>query len=62
MTAIEAFYEQSVPGLTGNPCCAGNAVAFPFNAVVGDLRIEIIDVLEFNKPGKVQSMRAYWSM
>lgn len=67
MAAIEAFYEQSLPGpttleLTGNPRCAGNAVAFPFNAVVGDMRIEIIDVFEFNDAGKVQSMRAYWSM
>ena len=68
MAAIEAFYEMSVPGpttleLTGTPRCAGNAVAFPFNAVVGDdLRIEIIDVFEFNEAGKVVSMRAYWSM
>jgi steroid delta-isomerase len=68
IAAIEAFYEQSVPGpttleLTGTPRCAGNAVAFPFNAVVGDtLRIEIIDVFEFNAAGKVVSMRAYWSM
>lgn len=67
MAAIEAFYEQSVPGpttleLTGNPRCAGNSVAFPFNAVVGEMRIEIIDVFEFNEAGKVQAMRAYWSM
>ena len=67
IAAIEAFYEQSVPGpttleLTGNPRCAGNSVAFPFNAVVGEMRIEIIDVFEFNAVGKIQAMRAYWSM
>ncbi len=67
MEAIIGFYEQSVPGpttleLTGNPRCAGDSVAFPFNAVVGEMRIEIIDVFEFNADGKVQTMRAYWSM
>lgn len=65
--AIMAFYEQSVPGpttleLTGNVRTAGNSAAFPFCAVVGDMRIEIIDVFEFNDAGKVTSMRAYWSM
>jgi steroid delta-isomerase len=65
--AIMAFYEQSVPGpttleLTGSVRCAGDSAAFPFNAVVGDMRIEIIDVFEFNDAGKVKSMRAYWSM
>jgi steroid Delta-isomerase len=67
MDAILGFYEQSVPGpttleLTGTVRCAGNSAAFPFNAVVGEMRIEIIDVFEFNDAGKIQHMRAYWSM
>ncbi len=65
--AIMGFYEQSVPGLTtleltGAVRCAGDSAAFPFNAVVGDMRIEIIDVFEFNGAGRVSTMRAYWSM
>ena len=64
--AILGFYRRSVPGpttleLTGPVRCAGNSAAFPFNAVIGDLRIEIIDVFEFNEVGKVATMRAYWS-
>ena len=66
MDAIVEFYSASLPTetvleLTGNPRCAGNSVAFPFNAVVGDMRIEIIDVFEFNDEGKIASMKAYWS-
>ena len=46
--------------LTGTPRCAGNAVAFPFQVHAGEMRMEIIDVFEFNEQGKVCSMRAYW--
>ena len=46
--------------LTGAPRCAGNAVAFPFAAVMPGMRMEIIDVFEFNDEGKVVSMKAYW--
>ena len=65
--AILDFYRRSVPGpttleLTGTVRCAGNSAAFPFIAMAGDLRIEIIDVFEFNEAGKVATMRAYWSM
>jgi steroid delta-isomerase len=64
--AVCAFYEGALGSgakleLTGNPRCAGNAVAFPFQAKMGDFGIEIIDVFEFNDDGKVVSMKAYWS-
>jgi steroid delta-isomerase len=65
MEAIMGFYEPSLQSgakleLTGIPRCTGNAVAFPFRAVVGEMKIEIIDVFEFNEDGKVTSMKAYW--
>lgn len=64
--AVCAFYENALGSgakleLTGNPRCAGNAVAFPFQVKMGDFAIEIIDVFEFNDAGKVNSMKAYWS-
>ncbi len=64
--AVVAFYEGALGSgarleLTGNPRCAGNAVAFPFQVKMGDFGIEIIDVFEFNDDGKVVSMKAYWS-
>ena len=46
--------------LTGNVRCAGSAVAFPFQAKIGPVTMEIIDVFEFDTSGKVISMRAYW--
>ena len=63
--AVCGFYEGGLGAgakleLTGNCRCAGNSVAFPFQVVMGDLRIEIIDVFEFNDAGKVTSMKAYW--
>lgn len=63
--AIEGFYEPSLGSgvkleLSGTPRCAGNAVAFPFRAVIGEMKIEIVDVFEFNEAGKVTSMKAYW--
>ena len=67
MEAICKFYEGGLYSgarleLTGNPRCAGNAVAFPFQVKMGeDFSIEIIDVFEFNDAGKVVSMKAYWS-
>jgi steroid delta-isomerase len=64
--AVCAFYEGALSSgaklaLTGSPRCAGNAVAFPFQAQMPGMNIEIIDVFEFNHEGKVNSMRAYWS-
>lgn len=63
--AIVAFYEPSLQSgakleLTGTPRCTGNAVAFPFRAVIGEMKIEIIDVFEFNESGEIVSMKAYW--
>ncbi len=65
MDAIVGFYEPSLQSgvkleLSGTPRCTGNAVAFPFRVVVGEMIMEIIDVFEFNEAGKVSSMKAYW--
>ena len=38
--------------LTGTPRCAGNAVAFPFQANAGGMTIDIIDVFEFGNNDK----------
>ena len=67
--AICAFYQGGVAArtkleLTGPVRCAGNSAAFPFTATpeIGGkkVRIDVIDVFEFNGAGLVQSMRAYW--
>ena len=63
--AVRAFYEKAFGmgvtlELTGAPRCSGNAVAFPFQVHAGEMRIEIIDIFEFNEQGKVCNMRAYW--
>ncbi len=65
MDAICEFYTTGFAGgakleLTGSPRCAGNAVAFPFMVHAAGMKIEIIDVFEFNEEGKVCSMKAYW--
>lgn len=63
--AIMAFY-GALKGmgvkleLTGAIRCAGNSAAFPFQAKIGPVTMEVIDVFEFNEDGKVVSMRAYW--
>lgn len=64
--AICEFYEAGFAGgakleLTGEPRCAGNAVAFPFQVKIPGMVIDVIDVFEFNDEGKVNSMKAYWS-
>jgi len=46
--------------LAGKPRCAGNSVAFSFDAVMKKMTISPIDVFEFNADGKVQHMKAYW--
>ena len=46
--------------LTGKPRCAGNSVAFSFDAQMKGMTISPIDVFELNADGKVQHMRAYW--
>jgi steroid delta-isomerase len=63
--AVCAFYEGALASgaklvLTGEPRCAGNAVAFPFQVQMPGVEIDIIDVFEFNHEGKVNSMKAYW--
>ena len=63
--AVCSFYEGALASgaklqLTGPPRCAGNAVAFPFQAVMPGVVIDIIDVFEFNHEGQIISMRAYW--
>lgn len=65
INAVCAFYEGALASgaklaLTGEPRCAGNAVAFPFQARSGALTVDIIDVFEFNEHGKISSMKAYW--
>jgi len=46
--------------LIGKPRCAGNSVAFSFDAVMKNMTISPIDVFDLNADGKVQHMRAYW--
>ena len=46
--------------LEGKPRCAGNSVAFSFDAIMGGGTISPIDVFELNAEGKIQHMRAYW--
>ncbi|WP_116368659.1 nuclear transport factor 2 family protein [Parahaliea mediterranea] len=63
--AICTFYEGAMGAgaklaLTGTPRCAGNAVAFPFQVILPGMKMDVIDVFEFNDAGKVVSMRAYW--
>jgi len=67
--AIAAFYQQGFQvkiqfELTGPIRCAGNSAAFPFVATIdtgeNKMRLEVIEVLEFNENGKIKSMRAYW--
>lgn len=63
--AICKFYEGALASgaklvPTGTPRCAGNAVAFPFQATMPGMTIDIIDVFEFDDKGKVVSMKAYW--
>ena len=65
IAAICAFYEGSFGAdarlsLTGPVRCAGNAAAFAFEVHVGGMKIEVIDVFEFDAAGKVVSMKAYW--
>jgi steroid delta-isomerase len=65
IAAILKFYQQGIDAgakleLTGPARCAGNAVAFPFCCSASGMKIQVIDVFEFNSAGKVVSMKAYW--
>ena len=58
-----AFHEQAqlLAELTGPVRVAGNAAAFSFNVFFNGMKLEVIDVFEFNAEGKVEVMKAYWS-
>ncbi len=67
--AIREFYTHVLSSniqaeLTGSTRCAGNSVAFPFDAFLGmegsNLKLEVIMVFEFNAEGKIKTMKAYW--
>jgi steroid delta-isomerase len=63
--AVCAFYEGALASgaklaLSGEPRCAGNAVAFPFQVQMPGMSIDVVDIFEFNHEGKVNSMKAYW--
>lgn len=63
--AITAFYERSLANgarveRVGKVRFAGNSAAFCFDVHVGGMRIEVIDVFEFDADGKIVSMKAYW--
>lgn len=63
--AICAFYQTALDSgatlsLNGTPRCAGNSVAFPFVVHTRAVKIEVIDVFEFNEDGQICRMRAYW--
>lgn len=63
--AVCAFYEGALASgaklvVTGPVRSAANTAAFPFQVQMGDMKIDIIDIFEFNDDGKVTSMKAYW--
>ena len=67
--AVIKFYEdgafnensQLSAELTGPIRVAGNSAAFSFNVIFNGVKIEVIDVFEFNEKGQVEVMKAYWS-
>ena len=64
MEAIVEFYSASLGkgvklALSGDPRCAGNEVAFPFQVSAPGMTIDVIDVFKFNEDGKVSSTRAF---
>lgn len=64
---ILEFYKPALKSgmklkLVGQPRCAGNSVAFVFEGTLPGMMISPIDVFELNAEGKIERMRAYWSM
>ena len=64
---ILEFYKPALKGgmnleLVGKPRCAGSSVAFMFEASMPGMMISPIDVFDVNAEGKIERMRAYWSM
>lgn len=47
--------------LTGPVRVAGNSAAFAFNVFFNGMKLDVVDVFEFNDEGKVEVMKAYWS-
>ena len=65
IAGVVKFYQRAFDvgvelELTGPVRCAGNAAAFPFCCRAGSMKIQVIDVFEFNSAGKVVAMKAYW--
>ncbi len=69
ITAIKEMYAYAfkmnvTAEMTGPVRCAGNRAAFAFFIVLdreeGKMKLEPIDLFEFNDEGKVRSMKAYW--
>lgn len=63
--AVCDFYEGALGSgaklvVTGPVRGAANTAAFPFQVQMGEMKIDIIDIFEFNDEGKVTSMKAYW--
>lgn len=56
-----AFKGKLFAELTGPVRVAGNSAAFSFNVHFNGMKMEIIDVFEFNEKNQVVSMKAYWS-
>ncbi len=68
-TAVLAFYTGAMSTgakltLQGPVRTAANFAAFAFSVDLNyggsDVRIDVIDIFEFNDAGKVTSMRAFW--
>ncbi len=59
-----AFSMKVKAELTGSVRCSGNTAAFPFTIVMqregSPMKLDPIDLFEFNENGKIQSMKAYW--
>lgn len=65
MEAICKFYEVGFSAgvkleSTGPVRCTVDAAVFPFIARASGIKIDVIDIFEFDENGKVKSMRAYW--
>ena len=56
-----AFKGEISAELTGPVRVAGDSAAFEFTVYFNGMKMEVIDVFEFNKDNQVVSMKAYWS-
>lgn len=69
METIKGFYQYAFSKnvkaeLTGSVRCVGKTAVFPFFITMdtddSTMKLEPIDMFEFNDEGKIQSMKAYW--